>query len=47
MAPDQVLHYLLTECTFKIWMESEMATQQPLNLKLIRPVYNGGKFHYT
>ena len=42
---DQVLHYFLTKCSFKILMKLKLTTQQPLNLTWFGPFDKGGKFH--
>ena len=44
-ASDQVLHCLLTKCTFEIWMKLKFTTQHHLNSKWIRPNDKYGKFH--
>ena len=38
VASDQVLHCLHAEYTFKNRIKFKLATQQPLNLKWIRPI---------
>ena len=41
-ASDQVLHYLLPECTFKILI-LKLTTKQTLNLKWVLPIEKGWK----
>ena len=43
VASDQVLHCLLTEVSFKIWIKMKNTTYQPLNWKWTHPIDNDGK----
>ena len=39
------LHYLLTECSIKIWIKMKSTNQHPLKLKWTGPIDKIGKFH--
>ena len=38
VASDQGLHYLLIECSIKIWINMKNTSKQPLKRKLTAPI---------
>ena len=44
-ASDQGLHFVLTECSIKFWIEMKKTMQQPFKRKWTGPVNKAGAFH--